>query len=91
MHQTPGALKFGDREVLLKIAKKRFQELKAQGKKVFIYGIKELDGLGMIYILPEELKDYNLPVDPKVIAYLPEIEKLIKPYKDKGKLTGRYC
>ena len=82
-----GALRFGDRDKLLKIAKKRLQELKKAGKKAFIYGVKELDGLGMIYVLPEELKDYNLPANPQVIAYLPEIEKLIKPFKEKGKLT----
>lgn len=82
-----GALTFGDRDKLLKKAKRRLRTLRAKGMKAFIYGEKELGGLGMIFILPHELKDYNLPVNPKVIAYLPEIDRLLKPYKRKGRLT----
>ena len=84
-----GALQFGDRDKLLKEAKARLQKLKAKGIKAFIYGEKELDGLGKIFILPGELKDYNLPKNPKAVAYLHEVEKLLKPYKEQGKLTSR--
>jgi len=83
-----GALQFGDRDKLVKEAENRLKKLKANGKQAFIYGLKELGGLGMIYVLPGEIKDYNLPVNPQVNAYLKEVEKLIKPYKDQGKLTA---
>jgi hypothetical protein len=72
----------------VKKAENRLKELKAKGKKAFIYGLKELGGLGTIYVLPGEIKDYNLPENPQVNAYLKEVEKLIKPYKDQGKLTA---
>lgn len=83
-----GAIEFGSRDMLAKKAKERLQALEAKGVKAFIYGLKELDGLGMTYILPGELKDYNLPEKPRVNAHLKEVEKLIKPYKDQGKLTA---
>jgi formate dehydrogenase iron-sulfur subunit len=86
---STGALTFGNREKLVKIAKKRLEELKSKGIKAFIYGIKELDGLGMIFVLPGEIKDYKIPENPTVAAYLPEVERLIKPYKKKGTLTAK--
>ena len=64
------------------------KELKAKGEKAFIYGINELDGLGMVFVLPGELKDYTLPKKPKVTAAaFKKIEELLKPYRDKGKLN----
>lgn len=86
---STGALQFGERAKLLKKAKARLETLKAKGIKAFIYGEKEMDGLGNIFILPGELKDYNLPKNPKSFAYLHEVERLIKPYKKQGKLTPK--
>ena len=84
-----GALLFGNREDMLKIAKKRLEELKAKGQKAFIYGEKEMGGLGNIFLLPGELKDYTLPEKPESFAHLDEIERLIRPFKEKGKLTSK--
>jgi formate dehydrogenase iron-sulfur subunit len=82
-----GALQFHDRDKLLEKAHLRLKQLTDNGITAFIYGEKELNGLGIIYVLPGELKDYNLPEKPKISAHLREIEKLIKPYRDRGKLT----
>jgi formate dehydrogenase iron-sulfur subunit len=83
-----GAVAFGSRDRLAKKAKERLEELRNNGEKAFIYGLKELDGLGVIYILPGELGNYNLPGSPQVTANIKEVEKLIKPYKKQGKLTA---
>lgn len=61
-----GALKYGDREGMLSIARQRKDELTAQGHKPRIYGESELGGLGAIYILPETASAYGLLEDPKL-------------------------
>lgn len=60
-----GAITFGKREELLTKARERAVQLKALGKTSYIYGEKELGGLGNLYILDEKPEVYGLPVNPK--------------------------
>jgi len=72
VHACPtGALSFGDRDAILNLAESRIIDLKSAGyDRAELYGVKELDGLGMIYILPigkDNSKDkYTLPEDPQI-------------------------
>lgn len=68
-----GAVKFGNRDYLLRVAKKRQAFLaKHTGTTPRIYGETELGGLGVMYILPEKAKTYGLPEDPKKPLLLPK-------------------
>ncbi len=51
-----GAIRYGDRDELLAYAR---------GKSI-VYGEKELKGLHVMYLLPEEPTVYDLPKEPKV-------------------------
>lgn len=69
-----GAISFGEREEILQIARKRQGALSRgnPGSTPRIYGEKELDGLGVMYLLPEEASLYGLPEKPRM-----PIEKVI--------------
>ena len=59
-----GALMFGDKAEMLKIAYKRAKEL---GGDTSVYGDKFVDGTHMIYVLPEKAGVYDkLPEKPRV-------------------------
>ncbi len=83
-----GALKFGDRQQLLDYA----HQVMAQSKdgKMYLYGERELDGLHVLYLLPQEPEVYGLPKSPVVpnpfeaIAFL--IESLM-PSRDKEQVV----
>ncbi len=67
-----GAVKFGTRDAMLKLAKTRQAILEKQtGKKPRIYGEVELGGLGVMYLLPEKASVYGLPEQPKKPLVLP--------------------
>ncbi|OPY10050.1 MAG: Formate dehydrogenase, nitrate-inducible, iron-sulfur subunit [Syntrophus sp. PtaB.Bin001] len=62
-----GAIKFGDREEILKIARKRVEELKENGfKDASLYGDKFVGGTHVMYILDEKPEVYDLPKNPSV-------------------------
>lgn len=66
-----GAITFGDRHEIISLAERRIQELRrANNSKAEIYGLEELDGLGMMYILKDGREDamakYGLPENPRV-------------------------
>jgi formate dehydrogenase iron-sulfur subunit len=64
-----GAITYGEREEMLQLAKKRQSVLAAENPAAGaprIYGEKELGGLGVIYLLPEEASIYELPDRPQV-------------------------
>ena len=66
-----GAITFGDRHEMISLAERRIQELRRAGNsKAEIYGLEELDGLGMMYILKDGREDamakYGLPENPRV-------------------------
>ena len=59
-----GALQFGDKDKMLKLAYKRVEEL---GGDAHVYGDKFVGGTHMIYVLPEKSSVYErLPVKPQV-------------------------
>jgi formate dehydrogenase beta subunit len=61
-----GAVQFGTRAAMLSKAKARVEKLRAEGKDPYIYGEKELGGLGVLTILgSNEPELYDLPRDPK--------------------------
>ncbi len=62
-----GAITYGERSYLIDLAEQRLHELKRAGKtEANIYGVEELDGLGMIYLLSERPANYSLPEDPHI-------------------------
>ena len=70
-----GALQFGDKKSMLKIASKRAKEL---GGKASVYGDKLLGGLHVVYVLQEKVSVYdNLPVKPVKQA---SWKSLFKPF-----------
>jgi formate dehydrogenase iron-sulfur subunit len=61
-----GAVQFGTRAAMLSLAKKRAAVLRKEGKSPYIYGEKELGGLGVLTLLPvNDPELYDLPKDPK--------------------------
>ncbi len=62
-----GALSYGDRAGLISQAQKRVAELKKAGKvNANVYGIEELEGLGVVYVLENNPESYGLPENPKI-------------------------
>lgn len=66
-----GALLYGAREDMLKVAKKRQAILEKAGNTVRIYGESELGGLGVLTILTDKASVYGLPEQPKKPLLLP--------------------
>jgi formate dehydrogenase iron-sulfur subunit len=67
-----GAVQFGTRDDMLRIAKKRQAILEKQtGAPVRIYGETELGGLGVMTILTDKASVYGLPEQPKKPLLLP--------------------
>lgn len=62
----PGALKFGDRDELLKEAKERVKVLQSRGlDKAVLYGEEEMGGLHVIVIAKYGIAAMGLPENPK--------------------------
>ncbi len=62
-----GAIKFGDRPELAAYAHHRVSALLSEGKKdAHIYGLNELEGMGVFYILADKPEAYSLPAKPQV-------------------------
>jgi len=87
VHICPtGALNFGDREDMLTLAEKRINALKSEGySEAELYGIDELDGLGMIYLLPlgkgDAVNKYSLPENPQIRTSVYIWDYLFKPLR----------
>ena len=75
------ALIWGRRETLLKEARARVPDLKAEGYgKARLYGESEAGGLHRLSILLDEPSAYGLPVDPQVpITFSSIWQKIIQP------------
>jgi len=72
-----GALQFGDKEEMLKIANKRIEELDG---KATLYGDKFVKGTHMMYILPEKASVYDkLPEKPRVPISVIAWKDFLKP------------
>ena len=65
---TTGAITFGKRAELITAAQARMTDLRASGATVSLYGIEELGGLHVMYILDDSPEVYGLPTDPSVPA-----------------------
>ena len=61
-----GALNFGERSEMIKLAKQRRQGLWAEGQKAIFYGLNEAGGTNTIYLLNDEPEAYGLPKNPQV-------------------------
>ncbi|MFO7951831.1 MAG: 4Fe-4S dicluster domain-containing protein [Bacillota bacterium] len=62
-----GSIEFGDSRELISKAQSREAELKAAGKtNATIYGLDEVDGTGMLYVLADKPEKYGFPADPQV-------------------------
>lgn len=62
-----GAIIYGERAQLVAAANNRVSQLQAAGNmKARAYGLEELEGTGMIYVLEDEPEHYGLPADPQV-------------------------
>ena len=66
-----GAVLYGTRDDMLKVAKKRQAILEKAGNKVRIYGETELGGLGVLTILTDKASVFGLPEQPKKPLLLP--------------------
>jgi len=65
---TTGAIKYGDRNDLIAEAEDRVSDLQKSNGQASVYGVDELEGLHVMYILDDSPEIYGLPVDPEVPA-----------------------
>ncbi len=64
---TSRIIKYGERDDMLEIARKRVRELRDQGHQdANIYGENELGGLRLLYVLQDSPDKYGLPVNPQI-------------------------
>ncbi len=62
-----GSISYGDSRELIDKATKRLSQLKAAGKtNANIYGLTEVDGTAMLYVLEDNPEKYGFPADPHV-------------------------
>jgi len=76
-----GAITFGDQKQLINRAVTRVDELKARGKNAQIYGIDEVDGTAMLYVLADNPEKYGLPADPQVPVQTRIWNAIFKPLR----------
>jgi len=63
-----GAIKFGERDDLIREGKEKVAELQKTHPNANFYGEHELGGLHMMYVLDEHPEVYDLPADPEMPA-----------------------
>jgi len=63
---TTGAILFGKRADLIATAENRVAELRPTVPQASVYGINELNGLHVMYVLDDTPETYGLPSDPQV-------------------------
>ncbi|MGB4617722.1 MAG: 4Fe-4S dicluster domain-containing protein [Dethiobacteria bacterium] len=77
-----GAISFGERREMIAQAEKRLEELKKAGNvKARIYGLEELDGLGVMYVLGDAPSSYGLPENPRVSTAAQIWNVIFKPVR----------
>ena len=75
-----GALQWGDRAEMLKIAKARVTTLRADGHpNALLYGETELGGLGRLYVLTEKASLYGLPDKPEYPLLADVWQDIVQP------------
>ena len=76
----PGALIYGDRGELVAEGKKRVDALIAKGNSnAYLYGEKEMNGLHVLYVLPDAPEVFELPVSPQVPGIVSAWQDVIQP------------
>lgn len=84
------AISFGDLETMQAKAQARAEELKKQGFKPYLYGIKERGGLRTLYVMPEGIAFYDLPKKPEARADLELFHHHMRAFKASGRaVTAR--
>lgn len=77
-----GAITFGDRSALVTQAERRLHDLKLAGHtNATVYGLEELNGLGVIYVLKDRPEKYGLPEEPRVSTAAHIWDVLFKPVR----------
>ncbi len=77
-----GSIIFGDRRELILKATARVDQLKASGKvNADIYGIDEVDGTAMLYVLADAPEKYGLPAEPQVPVQTRIWNAIFKPLR----------
>jgi len=62
-----GSLVFGEERKIFSKAQDRVEKLKNNGNRnARIYGLEEVDGTAMLYVLADSPEKYGLPADPRV-------------------------
>ncbi|MCB0044482.1 MAG: 4Fe-4S binding protein [Caldilineaceae bacterium] len=73
------ALRYGEREEILALARERLTKLKERYANARIYGETEAGGLGVIMVLPDEPGAFNLPADPDAPLVINAWQKVVQP------------
>lgn len=77
-----GAISYGDRNGMINLAEERLGKLKAAGKEnATIYGLEELDGLAMMYVLEDSPGKYGLVENPRVSTAAHIWDIIFKPVR----------
>jgi len=77
---APEAVMFGERSIMVAIAKMRLSKLKEQGfKDAGLYGEKELGGLGVMFLLTSSPLFYGFPEKPTVPLSVNIWQDVFKP------------
>jgi formate dehydrogenase iron-sulfur subunit len=81
-----GAITYGDRTSMIALAEKRLVELKQAGNhKADLYGVEELNGLGMMYVLKDGVANaetmYGLPEEPRIRTAAHIWDYIFKPVR----------
>lgn len=74
-----GALRFGDRQDMVEVGKKRVAELKSQYPQANLYGENELGGLHAMYVLLYPPETHGLPSNPQVPVMAFAWQDVLKP------------
>ena len=74
-----GAIRFGERDALLAVARARVQRLTARYPQAQVYGDTQLGGLGLLLVLLERPAVYGLPENPKTPAMMNAWQAVVKP------------
>jgi formate dehydrogenase iron-sulfur subunit len=75
----PGALEFGEYNVILTQAKKRLAEVQKTHPKSQLYGEKEMGGTTYLYLLLDRPEVYGLPANPRIPLSLTLWKDVIRP------------
>lgn len=80
-----GSITFGERRELIARASRRVEELKRDRynprPRANIYGIDEVDGTAMLYVLGDSPDKYGLPADPQVSLQTRVWNAIFKPVR----------